>query len=147
MPRQPKGLTYRMSWVDARDPLFTYTKTYATVIPAIRLNIYKGVGDPSLRQSRDFLLTNRFETTRVSSDEHYTPDMAIVRKCVPKVWLAAFDRLGPNPVARQLTDRTNPYGPLSLVLNVGTDHDRSARVHIHLQPYVNGKVPFTSVPD
>lgn len=145
MPRQPKGLTYRMTWVDARDPLFTYTKTYATVIPAVRLEVVKPIGDPRLHTPHP-LQVRKFEHTWHGSDP-YVPNMAMVRKCTPKIWHAAFDRLGPNPVARQLTDRTNPYGPLSLVLNVGTDFDRAAVVHIHLQPYVNGKSAFTSVPD
>jgi hypothetical protein len=147
MPRQPKGLTYRITWVDARDPLFTYTKTYKTVVPAIRQDDTPAIGDASLYTDR--LKVERFDCT-VHEGRLYKPDMVFVGMCFENLsnWRKAYARFHESKVQpSRKTRRFDPYGPLSFDLHVSTDWDRNAVVNIHLQPYVNGKVPFTSAPD
>ncbi len=147
MPRQYKGLTYRITWVDARDPLFTYTKTYASVVPAIRQDNTPAIGQASLYTDR--LKIERFDCT-VHEGRLYKPDMVFVGKCFENLsnWRKAYARFhksGARPVRQ--ARRFDPYAALSFYLHVGTDWDRDAVVTVHLQPYVNGKSAFTCVPD
>jgi hypothetical protein len=137
-------LSYRITWVDARDPLFIYTKTYASMVPAIvqsKTNV--PIGDATLHQPGVF--APKVHDCTEHEGRFYKPDMSFVAKCFAHLsdWrksYARFEASGVAPVRRK--NRTNPYTALEFDLNVGTNADRQAIVTVYLKPFVNGKDPI-----
>ena len=136
-------LTYQITWVDDRDPLFTYTKTYASMVPAIvqpKTNV--PIGDAALHQP------GVFAPEAHDCTEHegrvYKPDMPFVAKCFAHIsaWRTSYARFEASGIAAvRRKNRTNPYATLEFDLNVGTNADRQAIVTVYLKPLVNGKDP------
>jgi hypothetical protein len=136
-------LSYRITWVDDRDPLNQRTKTYKTKVPAvIQPKTNDLIGDASL-YTADIFAAKHHDCTE-HEGRFYKPDMIFVGMCFEQsTWEKAYGRFhasGVAPVRRK--NRTNPYAALEFDLNVGTNADRQAIVTVYLKPLVNGKDPI-----